>query len=168
TKATPWEPPTTLVYYNSPTKAQLDINQAATSVANVLTAMVLEMEEAMRSLGRASLKELSPNDLVALDSFTAEVTGVKSMFDSPIPIKPIATSRLKKQNVTSFTAEKQQCWEAVERLNSYLHYARRLIKLMENVINKLYDSKDLSYIQQLSTECNSLVREKVELDGAPR
>ncbi|HEY3426549.1 MAG TPA: FMN-binding glutamate synthase family protein, partial [Negativicutes bacterium] len=47
TKATPWEPPTTLVYYNSPTKAQLDINQAATSVANVLTAMVLEMEEAM-------------------------------------------------------------------------------------------------------------------------
>jgi glutamate synthase domain-containing protein 2 len=76
-KATPWEPPTTLVYYNSPTKTQLNINQAATSVANVLTSMVLEMEEAMRALGRTSLKELSPNDLVALDSFTAEVTGVR-------------------------------------------------------------------------------------------
>ena len=79
-KALPWEPPTTLVFYDSPTRTQLDIDQAATSVANTLTAMVLEMEEAMRALGKSSLKELSPHDLVALDTFTAEVTGVRRVF----------------------------------------------------------------------------------------
>lgn len=78
-KVVPWEPPTTLVYYNSPTKNQLNIGQAATSVTNVLTSMVLEMEETMRSLGKTSLKEFSYNDFVALDSITAEVTGVKEM-----------------------------------------------------------------------------------------
>ncbi|WP_371363273.1 hypothetical protein SRRS_42060 [Sporomusa rhizae] len=77
TKVAPWEPPTTLVYYNSPTKTQLNIGQAATSVANVLTAMVAEMEETMQALGKASLKELSPDDLVALDATTARITGVK-------------------------------------------------------------------------------------------
>ncbi|WP_285717804.1 glutamate synthase-related protein [Pelosinus sp. IPA-1] len=83
-KVAPWEPPTTLIYYNSPTKTQLDVDQAATSVANVLTAMVLEMEEAMRALGKKSLKELSAKDLVALDDITARITGVKSVFDKPI------------------------------------------------------------------------------------
>jgi glutamate synthase domain-containing protein 2 len=80
-KVLPWEPPTTLIYYNSPTKTQLNIKQAATSVVNVMTAMVLEMEEAMRALGKASLKKLSPDDLVALDSLSAEITGVKSVYD---------------------------------------------------------------------------------------
>lgn len=79
-KVAPWEPPTTLVYYSSPTKIQLDINLAATSIANALNSMVLEMEEAMRALGKASLKELSSDDLIALDSITAELTGVKQVF----------------------------------------------------------------------------------------
>jgi glutamate synthase domain-containing protein 2 len=76
-KASPWEPPTTLVYYNSPSKTQLNIGQAATSVANALTSMVKEMEETMQALGKSSFKELSSDDLVALDSFTAKLTGVK-------------------------------------------------------------------------------------------
>lgn len=77
TKIAPWEPPTALVYYNSPAKTQLSVGQAATSVANVLTAMTAEMEEAMRALGRSSLAELQPDDLIALDSITADITGVK-------------------------------------------------------------------------------------------
>ncbi|WP_088227015.1 FMN-binding glutamate synthase family protein [Desulfosporosinus sp. FKB] len=79
-KVIPWEPPTTLVFYDSPTKGKLDIDQAATSVVNTITSMVLEMEEGMRALGKSSLKELSPEDLVALDSLTAEVTGVKRIY----------------------------------------------------------------------------------------
>ncbi len=79
-KVIPWEPPTTLVFYDSPDKTKLDINRSATSVVNTITSMVLEMEEGMRALGKASLKELSPDDLVALDSFTSEVTGVKRVY----------------------------------------------------------------------------------------
>ncbi|WP_110953683.1 FMN-binding glutamate synthase family protein [Anaerosinus massiliensis] len=76
-KILPWEPPTTLVYYNSSTKTQLNIEQSAVSVTNTFTSMILEMQEAMRALGKASLKELSSNDLVALDSFSAKAAGVK-------------------------------------------------------------------------------------------
>lgn len=79
-KVTPWEPPTTLVYYDSPSKSKLDIALSTTNVTNTLKAMALEMEEAMRALGKASLKELSPDDLVALDTYTAEVTEVKRIY----------------------------------------------------------------------------------------
>lgn len=79
-KVIPWEPPTTLVFYDSPSKTKLDIAQAATNVFNTITSMVLEMEEGMRSLGKASLQDLSPDDLVALDSFSAEVTEVKRVY----------------------------------------------------------------------------------------
>jgi len=77
-KVTPYEPPTEMVFYDSPTNnIKLDVNQAATSIVNLLTSMVAEMEEAMRALGKASLSELSPDDLVALDFYTAEIAGVK-------------------------------------------------------------------------------------------
>jgi glutamate synthase domain-containing protein 2 len=97
-KVIPWEPPTTLVYYNSPTKTQLNINQAATSVEKVLTSMILEMEEAMRALGKASLKELSADDLVALDSLSAEITGVRSVLQVPVlPMPNQTVQKIKKQ-----------------------------------------------------------------------
>lgn len=79
-KVTPWEPITTLVFYDSPSKTKLNIDQAATSVANAMQSMALEMQEGMRALGKASLKELSPEDLVALDAVTAEVTGIRKVF----------------------------------------------------------------------------------------
>jgi glutamate synthase domain-containing protein 2 len=79
-KIAPWEPPTTLAFYDSPAKGKLDIDQAATNVVNCITSMVLEMEEGMRSLGKTSLKELNAGDLVALDSLSAEVTGVKRIY----------------------------------------------------------------------------------------
>lgn len=50
---------------------------AAQSVVNAIKSMVLEMEEAVRGLGKTSLAEVGPNDLVAMDQWTAEVTGVE-------------------------------------------------------------------------------------------
>jgi len=80
-KVIPWEAPNSLVFYDSPaTNKKLHIDQAATSVINLFTSMVLEMEEAMRGLGKTALKDLSPSDLVALDSYTAEVTGVQKIY----------------------------------------------------------------------------------------
>ena len=76
-KILPWEPLTQLVYYNSPYKKKLDIALATKSVVNVYKSMVLEMEEGIRAIGKTGLSELGPNDLVALDEYTAEVTGVR-------------------------------------------------------------------------------------------
>ena len=80
-KVIPWESPNTLVFYDSPaTNTKLNIDQAALSVINLLTSMGSEMVEALRGLGKTTLKELTPDDLVALDSYTAEVTGVKRIY----------------------------------------------------------------------------------------
>lgn len=76
-KILPWEPLTQLVYYNSPYKQRLDIPMSTKSVANVFKSMALEMEEGVRALGKTALSELGPNDLVAVDEWTARVTGVK-------------------------------------------------------------------------------------------
>lgn len=79
-KVMPYEPITTLVYYDSPAKTKFKIEVGTTSVVNAINSMVLEMQEAIRALGKSSLKELTPDDLVALDRDTAEVTGVKRVF----------------------------------------------------------------------------------------
>jgi glutamate synthase domain-containing protein 2 len=76
----PWEPLTQLVWYDSPYKEQLDINLAGQSVFNVLKSMAMEMEEGVRALGKTALSEVGPNDLVALDEWTAQVTGVKRAY----------------------------------------------------------------------------------------
>lgn len=76
-RALPWEPLTQLVYYSLPGKRKLKIDRAAQSLVNVIYAMTEEMKEALRAMGKASLRELNPEDLVALDEWTAEITGVK-------------------------------------------------------------------------------------------
>jgi glutamate synthase domain-containing protein 2 len=127
-KATPWEPPTTLVYYNSPDKTKLDIKQASTSVTNVLKAMTLEMEEAMRGLGKSSLKELSPDDLVALDSVTADITGIKQAYGRPdIHCRTLHQDRSKEI----------ECREALSQLQRNLSYSRELINCTETALKNL-------------------------------
>lgn len=78
-KILPWEPLTQLVWYDSKYKDRLDVDKAAQSVANLLQSFVEEMQEGIRALGKKSLTELGLNDLVALDDWTAELTGVKKM-----------------------------------------------------------------------------------------
>jgi glutamate synthase domain-containing protein 2 len=79
-KVIPWEPPTVLVSYASKYNKKLNINLSAERVSNVLRSMTVEMEQAIRGLGKTSIKELSPSDLVALDTFSAELTGVKRAY----------------------------------------------------------------------------------------
>lgn len=163
-KVLPWEPPTTLIYYNSPSKTQLDIDQAATSVANVMTSMVQEMAEAMRGLGRSSLKELSPDDLVALDSITAEITGVKLVSAS---LKAPTTSLQSQSELDPGgeqpSVEKRQCLEALEQLHGSLRYARRLATFMETFIEELRDN-NISRIQPRRNQYLLLIRQKADLD----
>ncbi|KUO62588.1 MAG: glutamate synthase [Gracilibacter sp. BRH_c7a] len=79
-KVLPLEPPTTLVSYSSKYKNKLDIDLGAERVANVLRSMVVEMEQVLRALGKSSIKDLNPDDLVALDSISAEITGVQRVY----------------------------------------------------------------------------------------
>lgn len=138
TKVTPWEPPTTLIFYNSPTKKQLNVNQAATSVANVMKAMVLEMEEAMRTLGKKSLKELSPDDLVALDSLSAEITGVRSVLEQPVSL----TTRNLDLQQQAFEIEMRKM-QVVDSTNSDL--AKKLIEEQIQVISELKEQNKMMW-----------------------
>ena len=78
-KTSPWEPPTELVFYRGQAQRKYNYNLGAESVANMLKSMVMEMEYAMRIMGKKSLKELGPDDLIALDDFSAQLTGVKKV-----------------------------------------------------------------------------------------
>lgn len=78
TKVIPWEPPTNLVYEIGPAKAKLAPQVGAKSVFNYLHSCQLEMELAMRSLGKSSLTELSKADLCALSPEVALMTGVEN------------------------------------------------------------------------------------------
>jgi hypothetical protein len=102
--------------------------------------MVMEMEEAMRALGKSSLNELSPDDLVALDSVTAEITGVRQAF-SPAGVG------------------KNTCRESLEQLNHLLHYARQLTLFLEAAA-RLSDSNDSSAVQDLQKQYQSLIQQK--------
>jgi glutamate synthase domain-containing protein 2 len=76
TKAVPWEPPTQLVYYDGNLHDRFDEQQAATHLHQFLTSMVEEMKMGIRALGKTSLHDVCPDDLLALDEWTAYVTGV--------------------------------------------------------------------------------------------
>jgi len=150
-KVLPWEPPTTLIFYDSPTKTQLNIDKATTSVANTFTSMVVEMEDTMRALGKSSLKELSPEDLVALDSVTAEVTGVKQVFGQN---KKQPTPENSQQcTATQATTEQNNL---LHELQTLLYHAHHLIALQEKVITLLRAGQITDNIDTIKTECDML------------
>lgn len=77
TKVVPWEPPTNLIYEIGPDKDKLAPEVGAKSVMNYLLSCQQEIRLAMGSLGRKSLRELSPADLCALTPEVAKMTGVE-------------------------------------------------------------------------------------------
>ncbi len=82
TKSIPWEPPTQITYYSGSQKEQFDEKEAAKHLERFLVSYSEEMKLAIRALGKTSLEEVGPKDLVALDEWTSKVTQV------PLVIKP--------------------------------------------------------------------------------
>jgi glutamate synthase domain-containing protein 2 len=76
TKTLPWEPPTHLVFYPSKIKEQFSEDKAAKYLENFINSYVEEMKEAIRSLGKSSIKDVNSEDLVALDELTSKITNV--------------------------------------------------------------------------------------------
>lgn len=137
TKAIPWEPPTALVYYNSQTKDKFDLCQGATSVTNVFNSMVLEMEEAMRALGKSSLNQLTPDDLVALDSLTADLTGVKKVTDTCTPRPPSSIGRTTLHGQPNRFAERQQYTALLNQMRQSIQQAKKTAACLESMRERL-------------------------------
>ncbi len=77
TKAIPWEPPTGLVYHRGKEENRFDPDLAAGHLANFLAGWAVEMRTAARTMGKNDLRQLSRDDLVALDPLVAEIAGVE-------------------------------------------------------------------------------------------
>jgi glutamate synthase domain-containing protein 2 len=82
-KALPWEPPTQVLGYRGSLKGRFDVEQGAQSLARFLESCRSEMAEGVRALGKTSIRELVPDDLMALDPVTAEICGVQLAYLSP-------------------------------------------------------------------------------------
>jgi glutamate synthase domain-containing protein 2 len=73
----PNEPPTQMVLYDGKYTDKLDINKSAQYLANFLTSCVEEMKLAAQAMGKNSLKEITRDDLVAVDKDLAEFIGIR-------------------------------------------------------------------------------------------
>lgn len=82
-KSLPWEPPTQVVFYGGHQEDQLDVDEAAHALARFLRSCAQEMAVGLRVLGKRSLRELSKDDLVALDPQTAEICQVAPAYRAP-------------------------------------------------------------------------------------
>lgn len=72
----PGEPPTALVLHQGPLRDKLDTSLGADNVANFLRSCLQEMESAVMALGKRSTRDVTQEDLVALDPMIAGMCGV--------------------------------------------------------------------------------------------
>ena len=93
-KTLPWEPPTELIYGNGSKRREFSPEEGAKSVANFLRSCLGEITLAMRAMGRASLRELNPSDLCALDPEVARWTGVELGLYPPVTAGKSGRARL--------------------------------------------------------------------------
>jgi glutamate synthase domain-containing protein 2 len=80
-KALPYEPPTTLVWYNAHYSRYFDIDKGARSLNNFLEACRLEMADGIRGLGKTSLAQVNREDLVSTDETVAKGCGIPMAYD---------------------------------------------------------------------------------------
>lgn len=76
-KALPFEPPTALTWQVGKNARRFNINKGANSLHLYLRSCTLEMKMALSTMGKKSIHELSKGDLVTLDPYMAEVTGIR-------------------------------------------------------------------------------------------
>ncbi|WP_244527494.1 FMN-binding glutamate synthase family protein [Lihuaxuella thermophila] len=82
-KATPFEPPTSLLVYTGKMTDRLDVDQGAMNLVRYLNACVREMELVAISLGKTALADLTKSDLCTIDPFIAKATGIQLGYVAP-------------------------------------------------------------------------------------
>lgn len=76
-KALPFEPPTEIAWNKGKFVRKFHINKGAKSLHLFLKSCVQEMKMSLSVMGKTSIQQLSKDDLVALDPYIAEITGVR-------------------------------------------------------------------------------------------
>ena len=82
-KALPFEPPSQLLWYTGKYKHRFDPGEGARSLANFLRACVEEMRMMTRGLGKTALRDVSRDDLVAIDEESAKIANIPLHYQSP-------------------------------------------------------------------------------------
>lgn len=77
TTAVPFYPPTDLVFYRAEPRLPLDVDKASQGLYNFLESCRKEMEVAIRAMGHTTIRDLSMNDICALDQEVANFTGCR-------------------------------------------------------------------------------------------
>lgn len=77
TRVFPYYPPTDLVFYRAHPQIPLDVEMGARGLVNFLESCRVEMEIAIRTMGKRTYRELDPGDLATLDREISETTGVR-------------------------------------------------------------------------------------------
>ncbi len=80
-KAIPFEPPTQLVWYDGKHAADFDVAAGSKSLAKFLNSCRDELIEAVKALGKTSVKQVNRDDLFALDEFIAKGVGVPLAYE---------------------------------------------------------------------------------------
>jgi glutamate synthase domain-containing protein 2 len=76
-KVMPEAPPSQLALYKGKMNDKLDIDSAAHHLTNFLASCTAEMKLAVQAMGKHSVKELTREDLVAVDRDLAEFAGIR-------------------------------------------------------------------------------------------
>ncbi len=79
TKATPWEPPTGILYYDAKESKKYNPDLGAKHLYNFYESCFLELKQVARALGKNDLRDINKSDLVALDPEYAEMAGIAYM-----------------------------------------------------------------------------------------
>ena len=82
-KALPFEPPTQVAWITGKQSKKFNIEEGAKNLAKYLNSCTEEMKMALTVMGKNSIKQLSKEDLVAVDLMVAEISGVRAAHIPP-------------------------------------------------------------------------------------
>ena len=92
-KVMPQAPPSQLALYKGKMNDKLDVDSAAYHLTNFLNSCKAEMQLAAQAMSKQSLKELSRDDLVAVDRDLAEFAGIRYAASHRSPVRQQQLSR---------------------------------------------------------------------------
>jgi len=87
-KALPFEPPTSLVWYDGDAADQFDVKAGARSFQNFMNSCKLEMEDGIRALGKTSISQIDQTDLVTTNEMYAKGLDIPMVYVPSDPLDP--------------------------------------------------------------------------------